>query len=116
MAGIAEIYTSNVSIGTTEISIVSATSTLQTITTAGVYQLFLDLNVLANGDVFEIKIYEKVRSAGTKRVLQTFVVANLQADPNWVSDSFILLNGWDMTLKKLSGTDRTIEASIRSVS
>lgn len=110
---LSEAFTFSALVSTTELSIISGTSTLQNNTTIGVYQLFLDLSPLANGDIFEIKIYEKVRSTSTKRVVQTFAVANAQSAPNFVTDSFILVNGWDMTIVKISGTDRTIEGSIR---
>lgn len=113
---LSEAYTFNTSVSVTELSITGGTSSIQAITDAGVYQLFLDLSPMAAGDVFEIKLYEKVRSASTQRVCQTWTVAHAQGDPNWVSDSFLLLNGWDFTIKKLSGTDRTIEGSVRKAS
>ena len=65
---IAELYSGSATISTTEISLVSGTSSLQSDATDGIYQVFLDLNALANGDVFELKVKEKVRSADTQRV------------------------------------------------
>lgn len=115
---ISEPYSSaGLTVSTTELSIVSGTSTLQTITTDGIYQAFLDLNALALGDSFEFKIYEKVAGASTKRVAFTATFNNAQGanDAIWVSPSLVLINGWDMTLIKLSGTDRSIGYSIRSV-
>ena len=66
---IAELYSGSATISTTEISLVSGTSSLQSDATDGIYQVFLDLNALANGDVFELKVKEKVRSADTQRCL-----------------------------------------------
>lgn len=81
----------------------------------GIYQLFLDLNALAAGDIFELKFYEKVGSASTQRLLDSCRFAGVQGKPNWVSPSLIFLHGWDITLKKIAGTDRTIDWSIRQV-
>jgi nitrogen fixation protein len=33
----------------------------------------------------------------------------------WCSPMLILINGWDMTLQKIAGTDRAWDASIRKV-
>lgn len=58
-----------VTIGASEISIVSGTITLQTITTAGCYQLWIDAYAMLKGDEYEVKIYEKVEATGgTKKV------------------------------------------------
>jgi hypothetical protein len=80
-----------------------------------VFQVFLDLNALAKADVFELKVYEKVLSGSTQRVVFSVRFANAQTNPNWVTPSLILLHGWDATLKKISGTDRAIDWSIRKV-
>jgi hypothetical protein len=45
----------------------------------------------------------------------TWVVAGAQADPLFVTPSLIFLHGWEFSLKKLAGTDRSIEWSIRQV-
>jgi hypothetical protein len=58
-----------VSVSTTELSIVSGTTTLQNNTTAGGYMLFLDgiAAAMAKGDEFIIRIYEKTTASATKR-------------------------------------------------
>lgn len=105
------------SVGTTEHSLSTDTSGPDVDTTDGIYQCFLDLNALANGDTFEFRVYEKVQSTDTQRVAFMATFSNAQgADAAiWVSPSFILLHGWDMTLKKFAGTDRTITWSIRRI-
>jgi hypothetical protein len=110
-------YESSASISTSEYSMPAATTTgVPTSQTAdGIYQLFLDLNALAAGDQFELKIYEKVQSGGTQRLLDSALFVGVQSKPNFVMPSLILLHGWDMTLKKIAGTDRTIGWSIRAV-
>lgn len=112
---ITEPYANFASIGTTEYSLPNNSTTGASITDDGVYQLFLDLSNLAAEDSYELKIYEKVISSGTKRVLQTQTFSNVQPTPNVVLPSLILLHGWDITLKKLAGTDRNIAWSIRKI-
>lgn len=104
-------------VGTTEWSMTTDTAGPDVDTTDGVYQAFIDLNALALGDIFEFRVYEKCQAADTQRValMQSFNNAQGTDGAVWVSPSFILMHGWDMTLKKNTGTDRTITWSIRKV-
>ena len=104
-------------ISTTQVSLTTNTtySTSNAQTTAGSVQLWLDVNALALGDVFEVALYEKTKSGGTQRVAQSWIIAGPQALPIWVSPAFLVRNGWDFTLIKKSGTDRSIDWSIRNV-
>lgn len=112
---ISQLYATTETVSTTEWSLTTDTAGPDVDTTDGVFQCWLDLNALLKGDVFEFKVYEKVLSGGTQRVVYRTRFANAQSDPIWVSPSLILLHGWDMTLLKISGTDRSIDASIRQV-
>lgn len=104
-----------VTVGTTELSIVSGTTTLQTITDDGVYQLWVDPGTMAKGDEFRIRLYEKVEATGgTKKVFAQWSMLGVQAEV-FVTPTFILLHGWDMTMQKIAGTDRAFDASIRKV-
>ena len=110
------LYESSVSVSTTELSLVSGTSSFQSITTDGVFQVFLDLNAVTGTDVFEFKVKEKVQAAGTQRVFQHITFSGSQgSEPHWFSPTYVLLHGWDVTLKRLAGSDRTIAWSIRQV-
>lgn len=104
-----------VTVGTSELSIVSGTTTLQTITTAGVYQLWVDAGNMAKGDEFRVKLYEKVEATGgTKKVFAQWTLLGVQTEV-FVTPSFVLMNGWDMTITKIAGTDRAFDASIRKI-
>jgi hypothetical protein len=104
-----------VTVGSTELSIVSGTTTLQTITDDGVYQLWVDAGNMAKGDEFRIKLYEKVEgTGGTKKVFAQYTLLGVQSEV-FVTPTFILINGWDMTIQKIAGTDRAFDASIRKV-
>lgn len=112
---ISEPYTGSASISTTEYSLTANSTTLGAITTDGIYQLWLDMNAMAAGDQYQIRIYEKARSADTQRVAYQAILTGAQAEPEWVAPTLILINGWEMSVKRLAGTDRTITWSIRSV-
>lgn len=105
-----------VTVGATELSIVSGTTSLQTITDDGLYQLWVDpVTNMAVGDKFVIRIYEKVEgTGGTKRQFYETEYHH-DIDIIFVSPVFCLINGWDMTIQKVSGTDRAFSASIRKV-
>ncbi len=111
---ISEPYSNTATISTTEYSLVNNSTTLASITDDGVYQVFVDLFNLAVGDEYEIKIKEKVTSGGTQRTLYT-AYQDGDIDEPFVTPSLILLHGWDVTMKKIAGTDRLISWSIRKV-
>lgn len=112
---ISEAYTlSAVTVGSSELSIVSGTTSLSADTNDGVYQLLIDASNMTKGDEYVVRIYEKVLSGGTKRKLAQFALMGLQTG-NFIAPTFILLHGWDMTIQKLAGTDRAFDASIRKV-
>lgn len=104
-----------VTVGASELSIVSGTTALQTITDDGVYQLWIDAYAMAKGDEYRIKLYERVEATGgTKKVFAQFTLLGAQTEI-FVTPSFILMNGWDMTITKIAGSDRAFDASIRKI-
>ena len=108
-------YENSATISTTEYSLPNNGTTLTPITVDGVYQAFIDLSALTITEEYELKIYEKVQSAGTQRLVDKRSFSGVQVLPHIAIPSLILLHGWDITLKKISGTDRTIAWSIRQV-
>jgi len=112
---IVEAFTGTETVSTTEWSMTTDTSGPDADTTAGVFQAFLDLNAVAAGDTFEFKAYEKVRTGDTQRVIYSARFTGAQGTPVWASPSLVLGIGWDMTLKKLAGTDRTVNWRISKV-
>lgn len=104
-----------VTVGASELSVVSGTTTLQTITDDGVYQLWIDAGNMAKADEFLVRLYEKVEATGgTKKVFAQWSLLGVQAEV-FVTPTFILMHGWDMTIQKIAGTDRAFDASIRKV-
>jgi hypothetical protein len=84
-------------------------------TTDGVFQVFVDVANMAAGDVLELRVKEKCRSADTQRQVLMSTLGGAQSDPLWVSPSLILMHGWDVTLKQTAGTGRAFPWSIRQV-
>lgn len=82
-------------------------------TTAGAFQLMLDLNALSGAVDLKIRIKEKVvNAAGTQRVVWYDYVKGVQGEEKiWPSPVLMLLNGWDMSIES-SGTP-SIPWSIR---
>lgn len=100
---------------TTEWSLTTDTAGPDADTTDCIVQVFLDLNALIAGDQFRLRFYEKVASADTQRLVAEWYFDGAQAMPNFVSPSFIVGNGWDFTIIKIAGTDRTITSSVRKI-
>jgi hypothetical protein len=84
-------------------------------TTDGVFQFFLDVSNLANGDTLEVQVLEKVLSGGTARLVFEGVMANAQDEPVWVSPALVLLHGWTLQIKQTTGTARDIYWSQRKI-
>jgi hypothetical protein len=113
---ITELITGTEAVGTTEWSLATDTSydTGDAQTTDGVFQFFIDVSDMVAGDELEIKIYEKVRSADTQRVVYKANLIGAQSEPIWVSPSLVLMHGWDITCDAISGTI-TVNWSIRQI-
>lgn len=106
-------------IGSGEWSLTTNTTGPDVDTTDGIFQTFIDCSNISSDDEFKITMYEKVRSASTQRVVANWYVSYAQSEPNFVSPSFVLMNGWDFTMCKTGGSgssQRAFEWSIRQVS
>jgi hypothetical protein len=92
-------------ISTTEWSCASDTSydTGDAETDDGVLQVFLDTADMVAGDQLQIRIYEKVQSGTTQRVIYEAVLTGTMAQ-TWVSPALTVCHGWDVTLDALAGT------------
>lgn len=106
--------TGTATVSTTEYSLVSNSTTLATDTSPGVYQVFIDFANMATGDEYNISIKEKVISSGTQQSIYSAQLEGVQTSP-FVTPTLILMQGWDVTVTKVSGTDTSISWSIRKV-
>lgn len=81
-----------------------------------ILQVWLDLSALQAGDQFRCRLYEKVMSTGAQRLTEEWVFSGAQSKPGWVMPSVIVLHGWDVTLQRTAGANRSIEWSLRKIS
>lgn len=113
---ITALYTGSATISSTEYSLPSNAALPQTSKTdVGVLQLHVDLSTMIAGDQFELKIYRKVTSGGTLLLYLPKVYSDAQSAPGITLPSIIFRYGWEMTMKKLSATDRIIGWTIEQV-
>ena len=110
-----EAYTGTASVSTTEISLTTGGAGPAANTNLGVYQAFIDVNAIAGSDVFQIKCYEKARTGDAQRSVFSAYLSGAQVDPIAATPTLILGIGWDITIVKISGTDRTINWRISKV-
>lgn len=111
---ITEAFSGTSTIGTTEYSLPNASTALTPRTDDGVFQVFVDSAAMSFGDQFRLRVYEKITAAGAQRVIYEAILTGAMAD-SWAFPSLIMLHGWDVTVQKLAGTDRSFSWSIRQV-
>jgi hypothetical protein len=96
----------------TSITAGGGATSLGSSTTAGVFQLVLDTNNLANGDVLEVNVYDKVLSGSTARVVFNAVYANAQGEKIKVSPPIMVSHYFEVQLT-LTGSTRTFDWEFR---
>jgi len=114
---ISEAFTGSQAVDTTEWSCPrdAAYDSGQLQDVSGVYQIFLDVGDMVTGDELQIRIYNEVLPDLIRVMLQSNLIGP-QSPAVWVSPSFILINGWDVTLDQIAGTSGiTVIWSIRKV-
>jgi hypothetical protein len=84
-------------------------------TTTGVFEFFVDFGNMAAGDQYRVRLYEKYNAAGTQRLVEEWILTGVQSKPMLVVPSVILGSGWDLTVLRLAGSDRSILWSIRKI-
>lgn len=113
---ISAIFENSATIGATEYSLPANAnySSGSPQTGDGAVQGWIDFSAItALADVFLIKVYEKVVSGGTQRAIEEYTI---QYPVVFILErGLILLNGWDVSVTKISGTDRSIGWSLRAV-
>lgn len=113
---VTEPFSNTNTIGATEFFIASNSTTKTKQTAVGLYQVFLDVNALAKSDEFELKMYEEVRDAATvDQVGMRALLKGARSLKIYSTPTLFLDNGWEFSLKKIAGTDRSIPASLRKV-
>jgi len=112
---ITEAFAFSNTVSTTEFDLCNNSTTISAQTTDGIYQAFIDFSNLTATESYQLKIYEKVQSSGTQRVIDDTTISGVQTEPVYVTAALLLMHGWTYTLTKLQGTSQTISWSIRQV-
>lgn len=99
------IASGSASIGTTEYFLASASTTATYQTADGKVQVFIDLSAMAAGDQYQITVYET--AGGSPQPVSRSYPTGAQSTL-WVSEELTLSDGWEIGIKKMLGTDRTI--------
>jgi len=117
LGGVPTEYTEgSATMGATEFFIASESTSKTKQTSAGIYQLFLDLQNVAKSDVFEVKCTEEARAADTtEQVAWRHIIWGSQTGKAYASPALALMNGWEFSIDKIAGTDQAIPYSIRKL-
>lgn len=113
---IQELYSdTGTSISTSEYSLTGDIASVQAQTVDAMIQAVIDFSAMQAGDSYEVKVYDKVYSAGSQKVIYgPATLTGPQITP-LVTPGLIVMHGWDVTVKRLAGSDRSISWSIRSI-
>lgn len=100
----------------TSLAVNGGSTSLQTLTSKGVYCLMLDgVANMAKGDEYRIRVYEKASTGATKRAFFDVRISDAQSEP-FLTPHLMLGVGWDMTAQRVGGSNRAFDWSIRQVS
>ena len=104
----------------TQTAVISTEHTLQDIAAAGVYTLHVDSVNMASGDVLELRVYQMVLTAGTRRVAYYVQFQDAQATDDLIKISVPIANeltdagALRFTLKQTAGTGRNFPWKVLS--
>jgi hypothetical protein len=107
-------YSGSISVDTTEMSLLTGTSTPGADGTDCSGEVVLDLSSLASGDSIKVTAKEKATLGSAQGVAES----RTYAGPGLGVEKFpigLMLHGWDVTVKKMGGVTRTIPYSIRTI-
>ena len=99
-------------ISTTEVYLASNSTSNVDQTDDALLSVWIEVEAVAAADLFRIKFYEKVSAAGTQRSFEVGQITGAQVFP-WVSPMFFVGHAWEISVTKISGTDRTVRWSLR---
>lgn len=102
------------SIGTTEFWLASNSTSKTDQTDDALLQVWIDFAAMAAADIYEYRVVEKVNAGTQRNVIGPHRIVGVQSTPLIVT-GLIVGDGWEVGVKKISGTDRTIAWSLRKV-
>lgn len=97
----------------TQAATISTEHVLATVASGACLQLLVDVNAMVNGDVVEIRVYGKVLSGGTERVMFRGTYGpGIPAEKIVFSPPVISPHHFKATLKQTAGTGRSFPWAI----
>lgn len=99
-------------IGTTEYWLASDSTTKVDQTDDCMLQVWIDFGAMAAGDVFEYRVVEKINAGTQRNIIGPLRLVGVQSTPV-VIPGLMVGDGWEVGVKKISGTDRSIAWSLR---
>lgn len=103
------------SISSTEYSLPADTTTGVPTSQSGgfILQAWVRIASIVAGDLFRVRFYRSINS-GQVQMQEWFLDAQ---QPSWVMPSVLLGStaGWDLTVTKISGTDRTVHWTLEKL-
>jgi hypothetical protein len=106
-------------ISTTEYWLASRSTTQTPQTTDCILEGWIAFGLLLAGDVYEWRVVEKINGTGPATVIRGRVAgagSTTPGAPSIVIPPLVVGDGWEVGVKKISGTDRTIAWSLRTIS
>lgn len=87
--------------------------TLYSTTTAGTYQLAINLSNMASGDAVRIRIYGKANASDTEAVIYDRSFSNAQGEALKISPPEPATHDWKATIQRTGGVDRSYQWGAR---
>jgi hypothetical protein len=101
-------------IGSTEYFLASDSTSATYQTTDCIMQAQIDFSAMAAGDQYEVRVYEKVDGTNQKLLFPVATLTGVQAEA-FTTPAVIVGSGWEVSVKKIAGTDRSIKWAINKV-
>ena len=92
--------------------VIGTEHTLATGNASGTYVLTLETSAMADGDVLEVRGYDKPGGSATARQLFYYSLANAQSNPAHISPTIITEGFVQFTIRQTAGTGRTMNWSV----
>jgi hypothetical protein len=108
------VYEINTTVSASEYSMVNNSLTTAQTSADGIVQVFVDFVNLSAIDTYEVRLREAVISGGTQTSVFRSTIVGRQPFA-WASPSFIVLNNWDVAIRRTAGSDRVITGSVRLI-
>ena len=99
-------------ISTTEYFLASASTVKTDQTDDCLLSMWINIEAIAAADVFRIKLYEKVSAAAAQQSMEIGVLSGAQVFP-WLAPMLFVGHAWEVSVTKISGTNRTVRWSLR---